>query len=172
MFWPSAATAAAMRPSGRTGRPIGTAGLECRVGCAMDLRVTALLCCYLFGVQSAGRADSVRCYLWARWTSIWGLPGVRPGAAVRCLLRSCVVGVVVRRRGWPLWGDVCALAGWCLCVAVGVRLSSTRYTMLVPAAKIVAPNRGEINRHHFGPRSQNCGAVPRRNKQAQTVGLV
>ena len=27
-----------------------------------------------------------------------------------------------------------------------------------------APNRGEINRHHFGPRSQNCGAVPRRNK--------
>ena len=29
---------------------IGTAGLECWVGCAMDLRVTALLCCYLFGV--------------------------------------------------------------------------------------------------------------------------
>ena len=33
-----------------------------------------------------------------------------------------------------------------LCVAVGVRLSSTRYVMLVPAAKIVAPHRGEINR--------------------------
>ena len=46
------------------------------------------------------------------------------------------------------------------------------YAMVVPAAEIVAPNRGEINRHYFGPRSQNCGAVPRRNKQAQIVGLV
>ena len=33
-------------------------------------------------------------------------------------------------------------------------MSSTRYIMSVPAARIVAPNRGEINRHHIGPRSQ------------------
>ena len=90
------------------------------------------------------------------------------GTSCACTLRF----VSVCRLCWPLWGEVWVLAGGCLCVAVGVRLSSTRYTMLVPAAKIVAPNRGEINRHHFGPRSQNCGAVPRRNKQAQTVGLV
>ena len=89
---------------------------------------------------------------------------MRPGAAVPCFLRLCVVGAVVCRRGVPLWGGVRALVGWCLSVAVGVRLSSTRYIMSVPAARIVAPNRGEINRHHIGPRSQNCGAKPRRNK--------
>jgi len=42
--------AAAMRPSERMGRPIGAAGLECWVGCAMNLYVTALLCCYLIGM--------------------------------------------------------------------------------------------------------------------------
>ena len=162
-----------MRPSGRTDRPIETAGLVSWMGYAMGLSAcNSFAALYLFGVQSAGRAGSVRCHLRARWTRFWGLPGVRPGAAVKCFLRLCVVGAVVCRRGVPLWVCVWALAGWCLSVAVGVGLSSTRYTMLVPAAKIVAPNRGEINRHHFGPRSQNCGAVPRRNKQAQTVGLV
>ena len=147
------------------------AGLTCWVGCAMHLWVTALLCCYLVGVQS-----------WdARiWSAI--LPaderGATAGAARRVTTSDGLVlpvlvcgerGCVSSEPTPPCFGG----GRWLFaCCCEGVYSSSARYTMVVPAAEIVAPNRGEINRHHFGPRSQNCGALPRRNNQAQTVGLV
>ena len=135
-----------MRPSERTGRPIGMAGLTCWVGRAMYLWVTALLCCYLVGVLS-----------WdARiWSAVLpaGELGVPAGVARRAAMDGGLVlsAFVCGGRGWvssELVPPPFFLGGWQVVVCVLLwECVFLFYTI-----------------YHGGPRSRNCGAEPRRNK--------